>query len=96
MDMSYVHTEMREVAISIDEARQREPMLEGGMNYEFAMIAVRTCRRAMDERPERATVLDYLSTLVNALCMFRGSVGAIDFAIERVERLIQELEPQAA
>jgi hypothetical protein len=96
MDMYHVHTQMREVAIAIDEARHQAPMSKGGMNYELALCAVRGCRTAIDEKPERATVVKYLYSLVDALCIFRGSVVAIDPAIEMVERLIEDLEPQAA
>lgn len=97
MDMSHIHTEMREVAISIDEARQRAHVPTGYMNYELALTAVRGCRTAIDEKPERAFIVHCLHSLVYALRWFRGSaVESIEPAIDRVERLIEELEPQAA
>lgn len=88
---------MREVAISIDEARQRTQVPKGYMGYELALTAVRTCREAIDDKPERAFTVDCLRSLVYALRCFRGhAVEPIDPAIERVERLIENLEPQVA
>lgn len=95
MDIS--HVQMREIAIAIDEAQQRAPMPKGGMNYELALCAVRGCRAAIDDRPERANVVHLLQTLMYALQWFRGGrAKSIDPAIGMVEQLIEDIEPQTA
>lgn len=87
-DRDYVYSQLREAAITLDEAEHGRVLRKGDANFVMAQGIVRGWRRAIESTTERETVVRHLKELDDELSLV-GGPSAID-AVQAARRLVAD------